>query len=121
MPVGDGAALGARREVGLEPRLLRRAGAHAGLAVQRNDVPVTQVVAVVALPRGPGDRAEVAVVARAPAGVVLVVPRGGAPPRFVATPRGGGTARQIPGRPPPVCRVPPGGDGPPNPGPQPGP
>src|SRR2546430_12899800 len=32
-----GAALGARREVGLEPRLLRRAGAHAGLAVQRSE------------------------------------------------------------------------------------
>src|SRR2546430_17583371 len=112
MPVGDGAALGARREVGLEPRLLRRAGANAGLAVQRNDVPVTQVVAVVALPRGPGDRAEVAVVARAPAGVVLVVPRGGAHPRLVAAPCGVHTIRKIPGPPARACVVPPGEHGP---------
>src|SRR3989454_11281411 len=49
VPVGDRAPLGALGEIGLEPYLLRRAHVHRDVAVQRDDVPGAQIVAVVAL------------------------------------------------------------------------
>src|SRR2546422_9228636 len=95
MPVGERALRGGGGQVRLEPQLLRRARRHGGRAVQRDDVPGAQGVAVVALGRVARGRAEVAVVARRTGGGGLAIapPRGGArplptPPRVVAN---GGT------------------------------
>src|SRR5512143_2188449 len=71
VPIGQRALLGVGRQVGTQPRLLRRAGAHVHLAVQRNDVPVAQIVAVVAPSRRPRGVAEVGEVARGAGGVVV--------------------------------------------------
>src|SRR5216117_2726704 len=87
VPVGDGALLGAGREVLAQPRFLRRAGTHGGVAVQGDEVPGAEVIAVVALPRRAGERYEIAVVARRTSGVVVVVPRGRTSARLVAPPR----------------------------------
>src|SRR5437667_2071932 len=76
VPVGDGALLGAGREVLAQPRFLRRAGTHGGVAVPGDEVACPEAIAAVALPRRAGERSEIAVVARRTSGVVVVVPRG---------------------------------------------
>src|SRR5579884_858219 len=68
VPVRERALVAVRREVGLKPRPLRRVGADADaltvIAVERDDVPVAEVVTVVADAGHAGLRAEVAVVRR---------------------------------------------------------
>src|SRR5437879_8151094 len=59
MPVGNRAAPGARGEIGAEPLLLSRARGSRDTAVQHHDVPVAQVVAVVALAGCPSCGAEI--------------------------------------------------------------
>ena len=59
VPEGDGASARVGRQIGAEPRHLRRGGAHVDLAVQREDVPAAEIVGVVAPPRGPRRGAEV--------------------------------------------------------------
>ena len=86
MPIGDGAALRARGEVGLEPLLLGRAGAVRDVRVQGDDVPIAQVVAVIALRGVAGRRAEVAEIAGGAGRVVIVVARCRPGARFVPTP-----------------------------------
>ena len=73
MPVRDRALLGAVREIGLEPHLLGRAHVHRDVRVQGDDVPVTDVVAVVAFARCAGGRAEVVEVPGGAGGEVVVV------------------------------------------------
>ena len=88
VPVGELALGGARREVVLEPHLLGGAGAHVEVAVQHDDMPGAQVVAVVTLvllSRGP---AEVVEVARGVLGVVFDVARGRPGARFLRPPGG---------------------------------
>src|SRR5882724_7968769 len=101
MPVGERALRGGGGQVRLEPQLLRRTRRHGGRAVQRDDVPGAQVVAVVALGRIARGRAEVAVVARRAGGGVLSIARHGEGPpllpppgRVVAIGIGGAVARR---------------------------
>src|SRR2546426_12787540 len=89
VPVGDRAPLCARGEIGPQPRFLRRAGAHVDVAVQRNDVPGAEIVAVVAQPGRPGLRPEVAEVTRGARRVMVVVAGRGAGARLVPAPRRG--------------------------------
>src|SRR5207249_7850612 len=81
-----------RREVRLEPDLLRRADSgrnECAVAVQRDDVPRAEVVAVVALTGRACSGAEVVEVTRGRgARVVLVVSDGRIRARLMATPRG---------------------------------
>src|SRR2546427_12117333 len=89
VPVGDRAPLCARGEIGPQPRFLRRAGAHVDVAVQRNDVPGAEIVAVVAQPGRPGLRPEVAeVTGGAPRVMVVVAGRGAGAPLVPAPGRG---------------------------------
>src|SRR6266516_2220847 len=48
MPISERADFGVRGEVGAEPALLGRARAHVQIRIQRDDVPGTEIVAVVA-------------------------------------------------------------------------
>src|SRR5256885_16235204 len=73
MPVGEGAQARVCREVAPEPLLLRRAGIHGDVAVQDDDVPGAQLEAVIALRGVARRRAEIAVIARRAARVVIVV------------------------------------------------
>src|SRR2546427_5343449 len=98
VPVGDRAPLCARGEIGPQPRFLRRAGAHVDVAVQRNDVPGAEIVAVVAQPGRPGLRPEVAEVTGGARRVMVVVAGRGAGARPVPAPGRGGAMRLVPGR-----------------------
>src|SRR5688572_8817246 len=86
MPVGQRAAPGARREVGPQPLLLSGAGGHADAAVQRNDVPIAEVVAVVSPAGRTRVGAEVGIVWGGARRVVLVVPRRRTRARLVPAP-----------------------------------
>src|SRR5205085_4576139 len=90
VPQREHALLGGGREVGLEPGLLRRAGGcrdEARVAVQHDDVPGAQVVAVVSLGRVSRGGAEVAEVpGRRGARVVVVIADHGVGARLVAAP-----------------------------------
>ena len=57
--VGERAALRALGKIRAQPHLLRRADVHRDVAVQRHDVPVAEVVAVIALAGRASGRAEV--------------------------------------------------------------
>ena len=87
MPVGEGTALRARGEVGLKPLLLSGAGAVRNVGVQDDDVPIAQVVAVIALGGVAGCRTEVAEIAGGAGSVVIVVARCRPGARFVPAPR----------------------------------
>ena len=87
VPVRQRATRGVRGEVGAEPALLERAGAHVQVRVQRDNVPVAQVVAVVACARLAGRDAEVGEVAASPPHVVVVVSRNRVGALPVASPR----------------------------------
>src|SRR5256885_15854572 len=96
MPVGDRAARRARGEIGAEPLLLSRARGRRDAAVQYHDVPVAQVVAVVALAGGPSRRAEIVEVRLGAPLLVLDLAGRGARPRLMAAPgRGGGSSEAI--------------------------
>src|ERR1041385_7963993 len=88
MPVGEGAALRALREVCPQPLLLRRANVHRNAAVQSNDVPVAEVVAVVDFPRRARGGAEVVEITSGPCRVVIVVARDRPGASLEPTPRG---------------------------------
>src|SRR5690606_3453026 len=87
VPVRDGAGRGVRGEVGREPRELLGAGLDVDLAVQRDDVPGAEVVAVVSLARLAGVLAEVLEVRRRARRAVVVV--AGDRPRALAVPSPG--------------------------------
>src|SRR6185503_13430808 len=87
MPVREGATRRARGEIGTQPLLLDRADAHVDGAVQHDDVPVAEVVAVEPLRRGARRRPEVAVVARGAAGLVIQITRRRPRPGAVPPPR----------------------------------
>ena len=101
VPVGECALRRVGAQVRLEPQLLRRARRRGDRAVQRDDVPRAQVVAVITLGRIAGGGAEVAIIARRAGGGVLRVARHGVgagllpPPRRAVTVGIGGA---IPGR-----------------------
>src|SRR6266511_2520225 len=63
MPVRQDASRSSSSQVGLEPALLRRARAAVDVRIEGNQMPGTQVIAVVAHPLRPGGTAEVAKVA----------------------------------------------------------
>ena len=88
MPVGNRAARRARGEIAAEPLLLRRACGGRDAAVQHHDVPVAQVVAVVALAGCPGRRAEIVEIRLRAALLVLDLARRRAGARLVAAPGG---------------------------------
>ena len=96
VPDGEDALLGVRGQVGLEPLLLRRPRGRRGdvpVAVQHDDVPGTEIVAVVALAAVARGSAPVVVVSRVAGGPRLRVSRGGPGTGLVTTPgRGGGIA-----------------------------
>ena len=96
MPVGERAALGARRQVGAEPLLLRGTDGHVQIAVEHDDVPIAQLIGVIALARVPCRDAEIVEIARRSGHVVFVVAgnRVGAP--LVAPPRGRIAAAVVP-------------------------
>ena len=80
MPVGEERLAGVGRQVGPQPALLGRAcraaaGDLAAVAVQHDDVPGAQVVAVVARARRAGRRAEVGEVGSGLPGVLVVAER----------------------------------------------
>src|ERR1041384_1679568 len=106
MPVGEGAALRALREVCPQPLLLRRANVHRNAAVQSNDVPVAEVVAVVAFPRRARGGAEVVEITSGACRVVIVVARDRPGASLEPPPRGaagaGAKVVKIPGG---ACRV----------------
>src|SRR5256885_4586801 len=86
MPVRHRATPGARDEIGAEPLLLSRARGRRDPAVQHHDVPVAQVVAVVALAGGPSRGAEIVEVWLGTALLVLDLARRRAGARLVAAP-----------------------------------
>src|SRR5256884_8421766 len=86
MPVGARAARRARGEIGAEPLLLCRPCGGRDAAVQHHDVPVAQVVAVVALAGGPRRRAEIVEVRLGTALLVLDLAGRGAGARLMAAP-----------------------------------
>src|SRR5688572_12738630 len=64
MHVGEGAGRGMGGEVAAQPLLLGRAGTHADVAVEHDDVPGPEVVAVVARGGVAGGTAEIVEVGR---------------------------------------------------------
>src|SRR2546430_2426441 len=103
VPQREYALLGGGREVGLEPGLLRRARGcrdEARVAVQHDDVPGAQVVAVVSLGGVACGRPEVAEVSgRRGARVVVVIAGHGVGARLVAAPAQIVTGLLVCGRP----------------------
>src|SRR5689334_9088417 len=95
VPVGDRAPLRARGEVRSQPRFLSRSRAHADVRVERDNVPVTEIVAVVSHARLPREGPKIAVVPAGPGRVVVVIPGGGAGPCLVTAPRGVVTLRVV--------------------------
>src|SRR5437879_10611070 len=89
MHIGERATLRARGEIGAQPLLLRRARGLRDVAVKGDDVPVAQVVAVVALRRIARGRTEVAEIAGGPGRAVLVVAGDRPGARLVPAPGGG--------------------------------
>src|SRR5439155_21409501 len=73
-------------EVGAEPALLERARAHVQVRVQRDDVPVAKLVAVVARAPLAGRDPEVVEVAAGSPEVIVVIPRNGVGALPVASP-----------------------------------
>src|SRR5262249_2768354 len=73
VPVGEGARLGAGRQVRTQPLLLCRPHVPGDVGVDHDDVPVAEVVRVVALGRVTGGGTEVGVVAGRASCVVFVV------------------------------------------------
>ena len=88
VPVGERALLAVQRQVGAQPLHLRARRCDVELAVERDDVPVAQVVAVVALGWIARDSAEVTEVAWRGTVRVLVVTGYGPGTRLVTPPRG---------------------------------
>ena len=79
MPVGQRASLGVGGEVGLQPLPLRGielGGNRGGTGVQHDDVPGTELVAVVALRRIAGHFSEIVEIRLRSSGIVLVVAEG---------------------------------------------
>ena len=97
MPHCNRALLRARREVRAQPLLLRRAGVHRHVVVDHDDVPLAQIVAVVALRRVTRRCAEVAEVPGGTRRVVLVVADRRPGAGFVSPP-GGVVAGRVIGR-----------------------
>src|SRR5437660_6438426 len=87
VPDGELTLLGARREIAREPRHLRRERGARQIVVQHDDVPVAQVVAVIAEPARPHPQPEVVVRRGRALDRVLVVAERGA--RAVAVPTPG--------------------------------
>src|SRR5207247_2208603 len=87
VPVGECALRRVGAQVRLEPQLLRRARRRGDRAVQRDDVPRAQVVAVITLGRIAGGGAEVAIIARRSGGGVLRVARDGVGAGLLPPPR----------------------------------
>src|SRR5207249_4485537 len=88
VPIGERALLGTGREIGAQPLLLRGPCAHAEVRVERDDVPLAHVVAVVVLRRVATGGAEVVPVAEGVRLVIVMVARGRPRPRLVPAPRG---------------------------------
>ena len=88
MHIGERATLRARGEIGAQPLFLRRARGLRDVAVEGDDVPVAQVVAVVALRGIARRRAEIAEVPRRAGRAVLVVAGDRPGARLVPAPRG---------------------------------
>ena len=88
VPVGERALLAVQRQVGAQPLHLCSRRCDVELAVERDDVPVAQVVAVVALGWIARDSAEVTEVAWRGTVRVLVVTGYGPGTRLVTPPRG---------------------------------
>jgi len=97
MPVGEGTALRARGEIGAEPLLLRPAGMPVDVAVQDDDVPIAEVVAVVPLVPVRGSHAEIGEVPLRGRRQVVVIPGRGTSPLPVTAP-GGLVAPRVFGR-----------------------
>src|SRR5206468_4647698 len=95
VPVGEGARGAVGGEVGAQPVFLGRPCAHLDVAVERDDVPAGEVVAVVAQPRVAREPAEVVVVGSALIGVVVVVARCGPGASLVPAPGGIVAAREL--------------------------
>src|SRR5262245_58467245 len=87
VPVGQRASRGVRRQIRSQPRLLCGARAHVDVAVERDDVPLADVVAVVAAAGGPGCGSKVAEVTRRTGSVVVVVAGRRPGARFELAPR----------------------------------
>src|SRR5207247_2250777 len=104
VPVGKSAARRVPGEVGTEPLLLRRAGRRGDVAVEGDDVPRPDGVAVVPLPGVARERAEVRVIRRRGGAVVLVIARRRARARLVTSP-GAVVAARVIGRTPVGIRV----------------
>ena len=99
MPVGERAALGARREIGEQPLLLGRARPMGDLAVQRDDMPGAEVVTVVALGGITRRGTEVAEVAGRVVTHIVVIPGDRPSARLVAAPGGRVAVRVVATRP----------------------
>ena len=87
VPVGEAALVGVGREIGPEPYLLGRTHSRRDFTIERNDVPVPEIKAVVALARGARQGSEIREVARCVGGVIVVVAR--ARPRSCLVPAPG--------------------------------
>src|SRR5215470_6586580 len=77
-----------RGEIGPEPGILRRAGRRRDVAVEREDVPGAEVVAVIPPARRACGRTEVGIVGARARRVVFVISRGWLGAILVAPPRG---------------------------------
>src|SRR6185437_8149993 len=93
VPVGERAAPAVEREIVTQPLHLGGGGCYVELAVERDDVPIAEVVAVVALCGIACRGTEVTEVPGSRAIAVLVVTGHGAGPRLVPAPRRGVIAR----------------------------
>src|SRR5207248_574089 len=92
VPVGKRAGRRIGSQIGAQPLLLRRttlaAAHHGAVTIDHNDVPGSQIIAVVAARRVTGCRTEVAEVAGCAAGEIFVVAKGRVGAGFAATPGG---------------------------------
>src|SRR6266568_5018671 len=95
--VREGTPLGARREILLQPLHLGGGGPVGDDGVERNDVPVTEIVAVVPLRGIPRRRAEITEVTGGPRRHVIVVSGDRVDPRLMPAPRGSEAVREVGG------------------------
>src|ERR1051325_11933348 len=87
MVVGQNALVRVRREIGPKPGILCRAGRRRNVAVEREDVPGAEVVAVIPAAGRPRRRSEIRVVGSRARRIVFVIPRGWLGAMLMAPPR----------------------------------
>src|SRR5579863_3737230 len=98
MPIGQDTCRVVGAQIGAQPTVLRRAGRTIHVAVERNDVPGAQGIAVITTLCRAGIRAEIGKIGRCARGYVIVIAGRGTCQLFEATPTGRVTLLIVCGR-----------------------